>query len=357
MFQARIKNLTDKLFENNINGLIVSKPENLYYITGFSGEGLTIITGQNNYIITDFRYTEQAKHEATGFEIVETRPGLSHFLIAYKLIKELDLQTIGVESHSLTVKEYDELAAIFKNIKLIKTDGLIEELRAIKDAHEIDFIKTAQKITDKAFEHIIEYIKPEVSELDLVAELEYFMKKSGSQDVAFETILISGPKTSLPHGAPSERKLQPKDFVTIDFGARFNGYCSDMTRTVTIGEPSEQQLSIYNTVLNAQIKALELIKPGLKGKEIDNAAREYICQQGYGNCFGHGLGHGVGLEIHEEPRLSPTGESILLPGMVITVEPGIYIEKFGGVRIEDMVALTENGYENLTHSKKQLICL
>lgn len=345
------------LLKKNINGFIVSKQENLYYITGYSGEGLAIITGQRNYIITDFRYTEQAKNEATGFEIIEMRPGVSHFLTAYNLIKELELKTVGVESHSLTVKEYDELAVNFKDMNLIKTDGLMEKQRAIKDINEINFVKTAQKITDKAFEHILGFIKPGVSELDLVAELEYFMKKNGSKDVAFATILISGPKTSLPHGVPSKRKLQLKDFVTIDFGARFNGYCSDMTRTVIIGTPSEQQLSIYNTVIDAQIKALELIKPGLKGKEVDNVARKYISEQGYGDYFGHGLGHGVGLEIHEEPRLSPTSEDVLLPGMIVTVEPGIYIEKFGGVRIEDMVVLTENGYENLTQSEKRLICL
>lgn len=357
MIQARIKHLMEKLFENNIDGLIVNKPENIFYITGFSGEGLTIITGQQNFIITDFRYTEQAQHETTGFEIVETRPGVSLFLIAYNLIKELGLNTIGVESRSLSVKEYDELSVYFKNINLIKTDGLIEELRTIKDASEIKFIKTAQQITDKVFEHILDFIKPGVRELDLVAELEYFMKKSGSRNVAFETILISGPKTSLPHSVPSERKLQPEDFITIDFGARFKGYCSDMTRTVIIGKPSERQLSIYNTVLDAQTMALEMIKPGLKGKDVDDVARKYISKQGYGNYFGHGLGHGVGLEIHEAPRLSPNGENVLLPGMVVTVEPGIYIENFGGVRIEDMVVLTENGCENLTHSEKRLICL
>ena len=357
MTQVRIKNLTERLFENDINGLIVSKPENIYYLSGFSGEGLAIITGQKNYIITDFRYIEKAKLEATAFEIVETRPGGSLFSLAYELVKELGLKNIGVESGSLTVKEYDELAAIFKNINLIKTEGFIEELRTIKDADEISFIKAAQQITDQAFEHILAFIKPGVRELDLVAELEYFMKKSGSKNTAFDTILISGPKTCLPHGVPAERKLQQNDFVTIDFGARFNGYCSDMTRTVIIGKPSEEQLAVYNTVLDAQMKALEVIKPGLKGKDVDSVARQYISQKGYGNYFGHGLGHGVGLEIHEAPRLSPKGEDVLLPGMVVTVEPGIYIENFGGVRIEDMVVLTENGCENLTHSQKHLICL
>jgi len=357
LIRTRIKKLTEELLRNNIKGLIVTKPENIYYLTGFSGEGLALITDQKNYIITDFRYVEQAKNQTSGLEIVETKRGASHFLIAYELINDLGLKSIGIESRSLSIKEFDELEAIFKNVTLIKTDGFVEELRIIKDADEIYFIKAAQQITDKAFEHILGYIKPEVSELDLVAELEYFMKKSGSKNTAFETILISGPKTSLPHGVPSERKLQQNDFVTIDFGARFNGYCSDMTRTVIIGKPSKEQLSIYNIVLDAQVRALEMIKPGLKGKEVDDVARKYISDHGYGKNFGHGLGHGVGLEIHEDPRLSPNSEKVLLPGMVVTVEPGIYIENFGGVRIEDMIVLTEKGYENLTHSEKHLICL
>lgn len=357
MFKPRIKKLLRELLKNNIDGFVVSKPENQYYISGFTGEGLTIITEQKNYVITDSRYTEQAKNEASGFEILEIKTGISHFSIAYKIVKELSLKNIGFESHSLTVKQYDELAEEFKSVNLIKTEGLIEQLRAIKDAQEIDFIKSAQRITDKAFQHIINFIKPDVSELDLVAELEFFMKKNGSKSEAFQTILVSGPKTSLPHGTPSERKLQPRDLVTIDFGARFSGYCSDMTRTVIIGKPSSQQLSVYNTVLDAQVKAIEYIKPGLTGKKVDEVAREFIAEQGYGQYFGHGLGHGVGLEIHEAPRLSPKGENELLPGMIVTVEPGIYIENFGGVRIEDMVVITENGYEDLTNSEKELICL
>lgn len=343
--------------ENNIEGLVVNKPENQYYISGFSGEGITIITGHKNYIITDSRYTEQAKNETSDFEIIEKKTGISLFSIAYQIVKELDFENIGFESHSLTVKEYDELAENIKNVKLIKTDGFIEQLRAIKDSHEINLVKSAQNITDKAFHHILDFIKPGVSELDLVAELEFFMKKNGSKSEAFQTILVSGPRTSLPHGTPSERILQSGDLVTIDFGARFSGYCSDMTRTVIIGKPSEIQLSIYNTVLDAQIKAIEYIKPGLTGKDVDGVARNYISKQGFGDYFGHGLGHGVGLEIHEAPRLSPKGESELLPGMIVTVEPGIYIENFGGVRIEDMVVITENGYENMTNSEKRLICL
>jgi Xaa-Pro aminopeptidase len=357
LYKTRIKKITEKLFENNIDGFVVNKPENQYYISGFSGEGLIIITGRKNYIITDSRYTEQAKNEAQGFEIIERQKGTSPFLMSFHIIKDLGLKIIGFESHSLTVKEYDELVETYKNITLIKTDGFIEQLRTVKDSYEINLIKSAQKITDKAFEYILGLIKPGVSELDLVAELEFFMKKNGSKSKAFPTILVSGPRTSLPHGSPSERILQSGDFVTIDFGARFSGYCSDMTRTVVIGKPSERQLSIYNTVLNAQIKAIEYIKPGIIGKDADSVARKIISKQGFGDYFGHGLGHGVGLEIHEAPSLSPKGESHLLPGMIVTVEPGIYIEKYGGVRIEDMVVITKNGFENLTNSEKQLICL
>lgn len=357
MHKNRLKKISEKLAKNNIDVFIISKPENQYYISGFSGEGLTILTRYKNYIITDSRYTEQAKNEASDFEIIEKKTGISPFSISFQIIKESDLGNIGFESHSLTVKEYDELAENFKNISLIKTDGFIEDLRAVKDSYEIELIKSAQKITDKTFEYILDFIKPGISELDLAAELEFFMKKNGSKSKAFQTILVSGPRTSLPHGAPSERILQSGDLVTIDFGARFSGYCSDMTRTVIIGKPSKRQLAIYNTVLDAQIKAIGSIKPGLCGKDVDSVARNYISKQGFGEFFGHGLGHGVGLEIHETPNLSPKGENKLLPGMIVTVEPGIYVEGFGGVRIEDMIVITKNGFENLTNSEKQLICL
>lgn len=344
-------------YQKNIDGLIISKPENQYYISGFSGEGLTIVTDYQNYIITDSRYTEQAKNEALDFEIIETTIGTSPFLIGFQIIKQFNLENIGFENNFITVKKYDELKENFKKINLVKTDRIIEGLRVKKDSKEIDYIKSAQEITDKAFTHILEFIKPGVNELELAAELEFFMKKNGSVATAFETIFVSGSRTSFPHGVPSKRKLQLGDLVTIDFGARFSSYCSDMTRTVVIGKPSDKQLSIYNTVLQAQTKAIEYIKPGRNCKDVDGVARKLIQEHGFGKYFGHGLGHGVGLEIHEEPRLSPKSKDVLLPGMVVTVEPGIYIENFGGVRIEDMIVVTENGYKNLTNSEKQLICV
>ncbi|MGI6425562.1 MAG: M24 family metallopeptidase [Tepidanaerobacteraceae bacterium] len=357
MYKSRILKLMGLLEKIDINSFIITRPENQYYISGFTGEGLTIITSNKSFIITDSRYTEQANNETNDFEIVEIQSGMSPFSTLFEIVNEYKLDNIGYESQSITVKTYYELKKTFKQVNLISTDGLIEELRVIKDSQEISLIKSAQQITDKAFQHILQFIKPGTNELELTAELEYFMKKNGSIKTSFDTIVVSGPRTSLPHGIPSSRKLQVGDFVTIDFGARFSLYCSDMTRTVIIGKPSEKQVLVYNTVLQAQINALNYLKPYSIGKEVDEVARNFINKHGFGDYFGHGLGHGVGLHIHEEPRLSPKSKNQLLPGMVVTVEPGIYIKDFGGVRIEDMVVITESGIDNLTKSEKQLICL
>jgi Xaa-Pro aminopeptidase len=222
---------------------------------------------------------------------------------------------------------------------------------------EIEMIKKAQQITDKTFSYILSFIKPGVKELDIACEIEYYMKKNHAQGPAFETIVASGLRSSLPHGRPSKKKLALGDFITLDFGACYDFYCSDMTRTVFLGKPTNKQIDIYNVVLEAQKIAIDKIKPGLLGKNIDEAARSFIQQKGFGGCFGHSLGHGVGIEIHEFPRLSPKGEAELLPGMVVTVEPGIYIEDYGGIRIEDMVVITSEGCQNLTQSQKEIIYL
>lgn len=358
MYKNRIQKLRDTIIENGIEGIIIGKRENRFYMSGFSGsEGVAVITSDKAILITDSRYTLQAKDQAKDYEVLLIKNGLSPFETAILILESLRVKNVGIESHAITLKAYDDIKRKFPNIDFIKTGGLVEKIRIVKDSQEINTIRAAQKITDTAFSHILELIKPGVSEKDLAIELEYCMKKNGAQETAFDTIFASGPRSSLPHGAPTDRKLKIGDLITIDFGARYNFYCSDMTRTVLLGKPSEKQLLIYNTVLEAQETAINFIKPGCLGKDVDKIARDIIRQKGFGDFFGHGLGHGVGVEIHEEPRLSPTGNIKLLPGMVITVEPGIYIEDFGGVRIEDMVVVTESGCENLTKSKKELICL
>jgi Xaa-Pro aminopeptidase len=349
--------LRNKLTEKKLDCILINKPENQFYVSGFTGgEGVVFVTNRDAAIITDSRYTEQAKNEAPNFEIIELKTGVSPIEVCANNFKS-KIENVGFESHYLTYNQFEELKKHFEGVEIKPAANLVEELRIVKEPHEIDLIKKAQEITDKTFTHILEYIKPGVTERDLACEMEYFMKKNGADGIAFDTIVASGSRSSLPHGRASERNLQPGDFITMDFGARYSWYCSDMTRTVFLGRPDDTQVKIYNIVLEAQQRALEYIKSGLLGKDVDRVARETIDKNGYGNNFGHGLGHGVGIEIHESPRLSPKGDMELLPGMVVTVEPGIYIENYGGVRIEDLVVVTRNGCDNLTKSDKHLIII
>lgn len=342
---------------NDLEAIIISKPENQFYISGYTGEGQIIITQIDGAILTDFRYIEQAEKEASDYKIIEYKSGVSPYELIYNMLQSSGIKKVACESHYITVKIYEQIMQSLKDIEIVKTDSLIEELRTVKDEQEIEMIEKAQEITDKTFEHILNFIKPGVTELDLASEMEYFMKKNGAQGIAFDTIVVSGPRTSLPHGKPSDRQVQNGDLITLDFGARYNCYCADMTRTVLLGRPQSEHFNIYNIVLDAQKLALEIIKPGILCKDVDKVARDYMAGCGLDEEFGHGLGHGVGIEVHEEPKVSSKGVKKLLPGMVITIEPGIYIPGFGGVRIEDLIVITEEGYKNLTKSPKKFICI
>lgn len=357
MNQSRICNLRKKLIDKGFDAILVVKPENQYYLSGFDGEGFLVIGKERAIIFTDFRYVEEAKSKTVGTEIVELEYTVPPYKKCAKELISMGVKKIAVEGHYLTLKSYEDMKKFFNGIEIVSTENLVEELRAVKDEMELEFIKKAQAITDKAFTHILDYIRPGIAESDIAAEIEYFVKKNGADGLAFQTIVASGPRSSLPHGKPTSRKLEAGDFVTIDFGARFNHYCSDMTRTVFLGELDKEKERIYNIVFDAQKRALEYIKAGVSGKDVDAVAREFIDKKGFGKNFGHSLGHGVGLEVHEGPRLSQKGDDCLLPGMVVTVEPGIYIEGFGGVRIEDLVVVTDDGCINLTHSPKDIICL
>jgi Xaa-Pro aminopeptidase len=344
------------------DGILISKSENQFYLSGFTGEGLMLISHQQAALITDFRYGQQAKSEAPDFEVIDLKNGKSHLSTASDLIKKLEISNLAIESHHLTVKALTDLRSLLSainvsSIKISETSGIIEDMRSIKGQREIQTIKKAQEITDKTFVHILDFIKPGISEIDITCEIEYYMKKNGAQGPAFKPIVVSGLRSSLPHGEPTSKKLVPGDFITLDFGARYDYYCSDMTRTIFLGKPTSKQVQIYNIVIEAQKRAIDSIKPGFLSNEIDKVARSLIEENGFGDFFGHGLGHGVGIEVHENPKLSHKSETKLEPGMVITVEPGIYIENFGGVRIEDMVIVTFDGCVNLTHSSKDLIYL
>lgn len=350
----RVDKLQSIRESKNIDCILVFKPENRLYFSNFSGStGYVILTKNKNIFATDFRYIEQAKEECKDFEIVE----LNKDYTIYNLLNKLDISTLGVEDDYVTMQFINSLQNDLVKFELLGVSEIIGNLRKIKYNEEIELISKAAQITDDAFSHILNIIKPGMTEREVALELEYFMKKNGASGPSFNIIVASGKRSSLPHGVASDKVIEIGDLVTIDMGCIYKGYCSDMTRTLVIGKANSKQKEIYNTVLNAQNEALNSIKPGMLCFELDKIARDIIADNGYGRYFGHGLGHGVGLEVHENPRLSPLDISkvLLEEGMIITDEPGIYIPDFGGVRIEDLVLVTKEGFEVLSKSTKELI--
>ena len=337
------------------DAILITSPYNLRYFTGFKGgEGTALIGKDFRILFVDSRYTVAAKSEAPDFDVIEFAGGKRIESIKQKL-SEYNVLTIGFENLVMTVAELDRYNNDIKNVELSSVGDRLNLLRMIKTDEEIDCLRHAEKIGDLAFEKVLSRIKTGVSERDIAAEIEYQMRLLGADGASFETIVVSGIKSSMPHGMPDGKKLERGDFVTMDFGCIYNGYCSDMTRTVVMEKATDEQIKIYQTVLNAQLVGLETICAGIQGKTADNAARGIISDAGYGKFFGHSLGHGVGLQIHELPNLSPMSNIILEENMVISCEPGIYIEGLGGVRIEDIVVVKKNGIDNLTSSPKNLI--
>lgn len=354
MFKQRIKNI-QKYLETQ-DAILIASNSNRIYFTGFnSSAGYLVITKEKAFFFIDFRYFEKAKSTVKNCEIILTTKFFTQFndLILKENIKNLYLETCSIDLNFYKVLT-DNLSDI--NISdSNEIDSKIQLLRSVKDSGEIELIKKAQELTDNAFSYILDKIKVGVTERELALDLEFFMRKNGSEGVGFDFIVVSGKNSSLPHGVPTDKKIELGDFVTMDFGAVVGGYRSDMTRTVAVGYVTEKQKEVYNIVLSAQKAALEKIKAGMICSEIDAVARNIITNAGYGECFGHGLGHSVGLEIHESPAFNTRDNTVLKSGTVITVEPGIYIENEFGVRIEDMVKVTETGIENLTKSNKELI--
>ncbi|RDI41182.1 M24 family metallopeptidase [Falsibacillus pallidus] len=351
----KLEQVREQFAEKGIDGLLVTSSYNRRYMTNFTGSaGVALISGEKALFITDFRYTEQAGKQAEGYEIVQHK-GLLHDEVVAQAEK-LGIKKLGFESSYMTFSTYKTYENAFKG-ELVPVNGLMENLRLIKTPSEIKILKEAADIADAAFKHILDYIKPGVTELDVSNELEFFMRKAGATSSSFDIIVASGYRSALPHGVASDKIIEKGDFVTLDYGALHKGYVSDITRTVAVGQPSDQLKEIYDIVLDSQLKSMELIKPGMTGIEADAIARDYITEKGYGDQFGHSLGHGIGLEVHEGPGLSVRSDIVLKPGMVVTVEPGIYVQGLGGVRIEDDTLITEDGNETLTHSTKDLIIL
>ncbi len=347
---SRLKKLLTILPEQ-IDALLVTNPKNQRYLTGFDfQDGLVLVTRERSYLITDFRYIEAAKKETDpAFEVVTFAGSLSEQLA--ELLGSA--RTVGYEG-SVTVEELERYQNALPDRSFAKAGRPIETLRMKKDAGEIEAMIRAQRIAEQAFDHILGFITPERTETEVALELEFTMRKLGAESTSFSTIAVSGKKSAMPHGVPSDVKLS-EGFFTLDFGALYDGYCSDMTRTVVIGKADEEMKRVYNTVLEAQNAALAAFDFGKTGKEIDAVARNIIDKAGFAGCFGHGLGHGVGMDIHEAPRVSPVAEIPLEAGHVVTCEPGIYLAGKYGVRIEDMVVFRENTVEDITKCPKHLI--
>ncbi len=351
----RVQELTKNMYTLSMDGVLISSKYNRRYLSGFTGSsGYLLITEQSCYLLTDFRYIEQAQNESPGFQIIDyMKKGLTETLS--ELVQQNRIQNLGYEEGLLTVREFNNLSSGIEGCNWSMIGSTVEQIRMIKDKDEIVKIRQAASIADAAFTHILNYIKSGVSEIDVALEIEFYMKRHGASKLSFDTIVASGKRSSLPHAQPTEKKIESGDFVTMDFGCLYEGYCSDMTRTIVVGKADERQKEIYNLVLRAQKNALENIKAGMMGREVDQLSRQIIDEAGYRQNFGHGLGHGLGLEVHEQPRFSLLSEETILPGMVMSVEPGIYIPDFGGVRIEDLVLVKEDGIDNFVTSSKELI--
>lgn len=349
------KKVQDLLQDLSIDAVLISNGNNMRYISGFAGEtGYVYISKGRHAVITDFRYTIQAEIEAPEYEVI-TIDNLGYTKAINDILVSEGIKTLGFESEDMLYSDYLQLKEKLNMRDFVPIKDEITRLRRIKSPKELDYIRKAEAIGDDVFTEILSYIKPGMTELQIAARIEYLLKTNGAQKTSFPAIVASGINSSMPHAVPSDKKVEVGDFLTMDFGCEYKGYCSDMTRTIVIGKASDKQKKIYQTVLDAQLAALDFIKAGVTGKAVDKVARDIIYGAGYEGCFGHGLGHSVGLYIHEGPRLSQSDESILEVGMTETVEPGIYIKSFGGVRIEDLVIVTETGCENLTHSDKHLI--
>lgn len=349
------KRVQDILQKRSIDAIIISNGKNMRYVSGFSGAtGYLYVSENRHAVITDFRYTIQAEKEADGYEIITIGSG-GYEEVLNDSIKTDGIRRLGFEAEDMLFGDYHRLKEQLVVDELVPIGYDITDMRRIKTARELDFIRKAESIGDQVFTEILSFIKPGLTELEVAAKIEYLLKINGANGLSFPSIVVSGINSSMPHGEPTHRKIETGEFLTMDFGCVYEGYCSDMTRTIVIGKASEKQRHVYQTVLEAQTAALNYIKAGCQGKDVDKVARDIINKAGYEGCFGHGLGHSVGLDIHENPRLNAKEESILFAGMTETVEPGIYIKGFGGVRIEDLVVVTETGCENFTHSEKKLI--
>ncbi len=356
---ARIPELQKILVEKNLDGMLLLSPVSRFYATGLhSSAGALLITKNESYFVTDFRYIEAARAVVKDAEVVMSTKDLTPKLFVHEKVKQHKLKNLGFEASAMTVTDHESWSKALEKVTFTPVQDAVMALRGSKDEAEKAKIIAAQRIAEKALQEVLDgVIKVGMTEREVAAEIVYRILKYGGDGVSFAPIVVSGPNSSLPHGEPSDRKLQIGDFVTIDIGALKDGYCSDMTRTVAMGETTEEMTRVYSIVLKAQLAGIEAARAGVLGKEIDGTARAIIDAEGYKEYFGHGFGHGVGLEVHEAQSVGMLGETPIPEGAVITAEPGIYLPARFGVRIEDMLYVTKDGCENLTSMPKELLII
>jgi Xaa-Pro aminopeptidase len=348
-----LNSLKEKLKKDKVGGFLITNEINIQYVTGFTGnESVFLVTLGNDYFFTDFRYIEQAQQEVPWVKIVERKNSIIKAIC--EKLKRLRIKKLYVESCFLTISQYSEIKDSVSGIRILPSKGIVEEYRKQKTTHEIIKIQKAIDIAGRAYQCIKRKIRPGISEKSLADSLEYEIRKQGGEKSSFEIICAAGTHASKPHARVTDRKIQEKDAVLIDWGASFQFYKSDLTRICFTDRISPKYKEIYQIVLDAQRFAIDAVKPGRMARDVDFAARGYIEKKGFGRCFGHGLGHGIGREVHEVPIINKRSREMLKEGMVFTVEPGIYIPGWGGIRIEDIVLVTNDGCTVLSHVPKNL---
>lgn len=348
--RSRLAALRKTMGRERLQALLVSDPANLAYVSGFAGEGWLLCLATRQHLITDGRFETQAAAQAADFNLIITTTNYMDAIT--KAIRRSRAKRIGFEADHLSYRQYEELNSRLDGRRLIATRQLIARFRQVKDEQEVAAIRRAVRIADRAFARIRRFIRPGRTEREICAELERLLKVEGADRCAFDPIVASGPNAALPHAPVTDRKIRDRDMVKLDFGAQRDGYCSDLTRMVFVGRPKPRQMKVYRAVLEAQRRAEEAVRPGAKACDVDAAARDYLHSVGLADYFKHSLGHGVGLKVHELPSVSRTSQTELRPGMIITIEPGVYIEGWGGVRMEDMVLTTQDGSDVLTQAPK-----
>ena len=353
------KQIAAGLEAHHLDAVLLTCEANRFYACGFhsaGSDGIAVVTRHHNYYFTDSRYTEAAGRYVQDAEIREANREHPYSALINEVIQREHITCMGYEDEYMTVADFRRFSEKL-SCELVPATQLLWDLRAVKDSEELNCMIQAQRITEKAFDDILKEIRPGVSEKEIAARILYLMLHYGAENMSFDPIVVSGANSSKPHGVPGEKTIQTGDFVTMDFGCIYDGYCSDMTRTVAVGHVTDEMQTVYDTVLNAQLAGIAACKAGVTGRDVDAAGRKIIEAAGYGDAFGHGFGHGVGLEIHEAPVASPRGEAPLPAGSIVTAEPGIYLPGRFGVRIEDMLYVIEDGCIDLTDAPKQLIVL